>query len=114
MKRIILPVILSVAVACGLTSCRESVTSLPDGVMDEEQMVDFLSEAYLLEGFYAIETGNHPSLVSDEVSAAYQELLDAHGLTEEQFEKSMTYYSEHLDQYDKIHQQVIERLDEVK
>ena len=79
--------------------------------MTEQQMVDFLSEAYLIEGFYAIETGYHYESLSDEIIASYQRLLSEQGLTQEQFEKSMDYYMHHSDRYDAIHQQVVERLD---
>ena len=83
----------------------------PKELMTEQQMVDFLSEAYLIEGFYAIETGYHYESLSDEIIASYQRLLSEQGLTQEQFEKSMDYYMHHSDRYDAIHQQVVERLD---
>ena len=36
--------------ALAVAGCSHS--SVPDGVMSESQMVDFLEQAYLLEGFY--------------------------------------------------------------
>lgn len=84
---------------------------MPKEVMTEQQMVDFLSEAYLIEGFYAIETGYRYESLSDEIIASYQRLLSEQGLTQEQFEKSMDYYMHHSDRYEAIHQQVVERLD---
>lgn len=80
-------------------------------VVSEDQMVDFLTEAYLIEGFYAIETGNHSETVTDEARAAYADLLERHGMSKADFERSVEYYMHHAERYEAIHQRVIERLD---
>ena len=55
-------VLISAAAVMALSGCGRD--RVPAGVMDEEQMVDFLSEAYLLESFYAVETDFNYSRMS--------------------------------------------------
>ncbi|MBR1792476.1 MAG: DUF4296 domain-containing protein [Bacteroidales bacterium] len=106
MKQLLVMAMLTLSVAFGACS-----HGLPKGIMSEQQMVDFLSEAYLIEGFYAIETGYHYESLGEEIVSAYQQLLARQGLTQEQFEQSVSYYMHHADRYEDIHRQVVERLD---
>lgn len=75
-------------------------------------MVEFLCEAYLLEGFYAVETGYHYELMKPEIAQSYQDLFDKYHLSQEDFDRSMHYYSKHPKVYDEIHAEVVRRLDE--
>ncbi|MCQ2298081.1 MAG: DUF4296 domain-containing protein [Bacteroidales bacterium] len=108
MKRIC-SLIIAAALGLAFASCGNN--DLPNGVMTKDEMVDFLSEAYLLEGFYAIESNNQPERVSYEVKASYDALLKEHHITDADFKASMNYYSQHLDQYEEIHGEVISRLE---
>ncbi len=83
----------------------------PADVMDEAEMVSFLKDAYLLEGFFAIESGFQYDSLHNEMVAAYDSLLVSHGLTREDFERSVDYYTRHPHDYQLIHQQVVDALD---
>lgn len=85
---------------------------LPQGVMDEGKMVDFLTDAYLLEGFYAIETQFRYDAVSPEVLHRYDSILTVHGITRDEVERSLAYYSQQLLLYEAIHDSVVVRLEE--
>ncbi|MCR4659452.1 MAG: DUF4296 domain-containing protein [Bacteroidales bacterium] len=99
------------AAALALASCGGD--KIPPDVMDEKAMADFLNEAYLIESFYAIESGFNYSNLSGEIAAAYDSLLDAHGITRADFERSIDYYSRHADRYERIHRKVVAHLDSV-
>ena len=101
-------IVLSVAV---LTAAGCHRKGLPEGVMDQPTMVSFLERAYLLEGFYAIETGFMYDSLHAEMVASYDSLLTEYGITREDFERSVRYYCEHPHEYDLIHKQVIAHLD---
>ena len=88
-----------------MASCRHD--GIPQDVLDQERMTDFLCDAYLLEGFYAIETQYRYDALSDEVLCSYDSILDSHGLTREQVEISLDYYSAHPDIYQAIHDSVV-------
>lgn len=92
-----------------LAGCRQE--GLPEGVASEERMVDFLTEAYQLEGYYAVETRYRYDVLPEGVAQRYDSLLDAQGLTREEAERSLDYYSQHLDAYQRIHDSVVVRLE---
>ena len=100
--------ILLAAVAL-LGACRHK--GVPAGVMDASTMTAFLKEAYLIEGFYAIETEFRYDSLHAEMVASYDSLLKDFGLTREDFERSVDYYSRHPHDYALIHKQVIAELD---
>lgn len=83
----------------------------PSNVMDHEQMVAFLTEAYMLEGFYAVETEYRYDSLLPEVVAAYDGILADQGLTRKKVERSLKYYSEHPAEYQVIHDSVLAILD---
>ena len=105
MKRL-LPLLLAVVL---LTACHRN--RLPKDVMPQERMVEFLADAYLLEGFYAIETQYRYDLFPEEVLQRYDSILAVHNLTREEVEHSFDYYSKHLDAYQAIQDSVISRIE---
>ncbi len=104
MKKILLPLLLLLLVACG--SGRR-----PADVMSHDRMVDFLADAYLLEGFYAVETQYRYDVLPDHVLRSYDSILLLHGVTRQDVERSIQYYSRHLDEYENIHNEVVARLE---
>lgn len=83
----------------------------PKGILSEPQMVDFLTDAYLLEGFYAIETQYRYDVVTPDVLRKYDSILSVHGITREEVERSLDYYTQHLDRYQVIQDSVLNRLE---
>ncbi len=85
----------------------------PEGVLDAPQMVEFLSDAYLLEGFYAVESQYRYDAMRPEVLGAYDYILDNHHVTREQVEQSFSYYAEHPELYGPIQDSVLARIEQV-
>ena len=92
-----------------LSGC--SRNAVPDDVMSETAMVDFLEQAYLLEGFYAIETSYRYDTLHPEMLASYDSLLASCNITRDDFERSIRWYSAHIDIYTRVHDSVLARLD---
>ncbi len=113
MKKTILFVTMAAALVVGMlqVSCRSD--RRPADVLDAPQMVAFLTDAYLLEGFYAIETQYRYDAMTPEVLRAYDDILLKHGITREQVEHSFDYYTAHPDLYATIQDSVITHLDRV-
>ena len=101
--------LLILLVALSLTACRHG--SLPDGVMDEERMADFLADAYLVESFYAIETQYRYDVLTETALRNYDSILALHSLTREQVERSFEYYSQHPELYQRIQDSAAVRLE---
>lgn len=74
-------------------------------------MVQFLSEAYLLEGFYAIEANYNYKMVTPQLQASYDSLLRKYHITDSIFDISLDFYTRHPELYDTIHAQAIRILD---
>lgn len=94
-----------------MVSCHSG--GLPSGVLDARQMVAFLSDAYLLEGFYAVESQYRYDTMSPEVLRAYDDILAKHNISREQAEKSFAYYSEHPELYAPIQDSVLAIIERV-
>ena len=105
LRYVSLPILMMVV----FVGCRHE--QRPDDVMDERQMVEFLKDAYLLEGFYAVETNFNYDSLHPQMVASYDSLLARHNLTREDFERSVEYYTHHTHEYELIHQQVVDYLD---
>ena len=88
-----------------------SQNRVPSGVMDMPVMADFLKEAYLLEGFYAVETAFQYDTLHPEMVASYDSLLASFGITREDFERSVEWYVRHPDIYEQVHDSVLARID---
>ena len=95
--------------ALAVAGCSHS--SVPDGVMSESQMVDFLEQAYLLEGFYAVETNYQYDTLRPQMSASYDSLFASSGVTREMFERSVEWYAHHADRYERVYDSVLARID---
>lgn len=93
----------------GLLSCNSDV--VPPDVMDEEKMSTFLQEAYLLEGFYGIETGFHYDSLHPEMIASYDSLLASYSISREDFERSVDWYVHHPEIYERVHDTILARID---
>lgn len=92
-----------------MTSCRNG--GKPADVLDAPEMVAFLADAYLLEGFYAVETQYRYDVMSPDVLRAYDDILAKHHVSREQIEHCFEYYSHHPDLYAPIQDSVMALLD---
>lgn len=88
-----------------------SSNSRPEGILDQQQMTDFLREAYLLEGYCAIETRYIFDSLTPEMIYAYDDILAEQGITREQVEASLAYYANHPEEYTAIHEAVAAELE---
>lgn len=105
--RIALPI---VAAALLLGACRHK-EPLPEGIMDTAEMIDFMTEVYLLEGYYAIENNHNYDTVSPEALRAYDEMLRKHGVSREQADSNLAYYAERPELFAKINDAALRRLE---
>lgn len=92
-----------------LVGCGEE--AIPADVMDETELTDFLKEAYILEGFYAVETNFRYDSLTPQMVASYDSLLSEHRLTRDDFEHSIEWYTRHPERYERVHREVIAQLD---
>ena len=92
-----------------VAACRSA--QRPADVLAPQAMAAVLADAYMLEGFYAVETGYRYDSMLPEVLAAYDDILARHHTTREAVELSLEYYSTHPDQYKPVQDSVLALLD---
>lgn len=88
-----------------VAACRSE--QRPADVLAPQAMAAVLADAYMLEGFYAVETEYRYDTMLPEVLAAYDDILTRHGTSREAVERSFEYYSSHPDQYRPIQDSVL-------
>ncbi|GAB4247473.1 MAG: hypothetical protein Tsb0034_26690 [Ekhidna sp.] len=91
-----------------LFGCKQS--DQPEDLIEKEKMVLLLKEIHLLEA--KIE---HIEIIPQDSAKAvfhhYEKMLfEEHGVTQDQYERSFTYYVEHPDQFEKIYTSVVDSL----
>lgn len=109
--KLYLYIVLIPCVLMMFSSCHRS--ALPPGVLPENQMVDLLTDVYIMEGYYADETMYHFDSMIVEINESYDELFDKYGITRAQFDSNMSYYSHNPAELELINQQVLSRLDSI-
>lgn len=90
-------------------SCHKK--DVPTYVIPEQKMSEILQDAYLLEGFYAIETQFHYDTLGAEMMASVDSLFAKHEISQHDFDTSIAWYIHHPDIYKRVHDSVIARLD---
>jgi hypothetical protein len=93
------------------TACKHS--QRPADVLDASTMADFLSELYLVEGYYAVKSNYRFDSASPEVLAACDDILKKNHLSRETVEKSFDYYSQHPEEYEAIQKEVASRIEKL-
>lgn len=106
-KRLLLPLLLTALLL--VAGCKSK--QLPEGVLDHDQMVAFLYDAYLLEGCYSVETNYAYDSLSPEIAAGYDAIMERQKITREQVEASMDYYAQNLLLYNAINKEVLALLE---
>ena len=89
-------------------------SKLPEGIMDEGEMVEFLTDAHLLAGYYSVESNYRLDEVSKLMEKSYDELLEKYHITRDDYNRSMEYYTHHEIQLGKIYEQVDSKLAEME
>ncbi len=86
-----------------------SCSPTPDGVISPDDMVDLLVDVHKGE---ALTDVSYSKYNSDTARLSMRRVvLNGHGVTDEQFDTSLVWYGNHLDQYIKVYDRVTERLE---
>jgi len=103
------PALLLCLLLLAATACKHSQRQ--SDVLDDQTMIGFLTDLYLVEGYYAVETQYRYDSSSPEITEACDAILEKYNITRESVEKSLDYYSQHPDEYKPIETEVASRLE---
>lgn len=82
--------------------------SLPDGVLTRDEMEDVLYDFHIAQTLY--DTREYHSTESD-IIALRANVLKKHGLTQQEWDKSMAYYCQHADELHHIYLALVDRVE---
>ncbi|HEY9122858.1 MAG TPA: DUF4296 domain-containing protein [Bacteroidales bacterium] len=94
-------------------SCGQRKTAVPASIIPEERMVTILTDYHLAQSLntnYRVRNEmlkNMPVRLSDSV-------LKANGVTKAQLDSSLTYYATDLERFEKIYDEVLNRLNKMQ
>ena len=88
---------------CIVVGCR------PHGVLSNREMRNVLYDLHRADG--AIQVAGYNYSHDQEVVGYYKNVLDRHGITQEQFDSSLVWYTDNPQIFNKIYPKVIERLE---
>lgn len=93
-------------------SCNDE-KALPEGILPVDKMAEVMVDANLLEASLAqnVNTGIKVDTTTSKIDF---EIFKKHNITQEQFQKSFDYYTEHLDSLDKIYELVLIELSKMQ
>lgn len=102
--------ILLIVMASLLFSCKEEKgIPKPDNLVGEKEMVNILYDMHLNQAYYN-QFRMNKKLPSTEPDELYYSVLRKYGIPDSTFAKSVVFYSSMPKIYERIYQQVVERL----
>lgn len=92
-----------------LTSCDE--TSSNPGIIQKEKMVQLMGEVYLVEMHYQKFYGT-PAMYKPPLDSALTKIFKTHGVSQQQYEKSFSYYASNPAGFMEMNEQIIQQYNE--
>lgn len=100
-----------------LTGCTHNISEKkgrpPADLIPRNEMVDIITDMHLYDAVMKEKQKKH-NKISEPEYYMYQAVMKKHDITREQFESSLKYYQQDLEDFDKIYEDVIERLSKMK
>jgi hypothetical protein len=95
-----------------LFSCNNE-NKLPDYVITHDDMVNIIIDIHLTDGLL---TNNkvRRKLAKKDSSNYYEAIFNNYGYTRAEFDTSVYFYSKNINEYDKIYEEVLNRLNEME
>jgi hypothetical protein len=96
-------------VLLGLSCCNWNKVKKPEVFLEEQQMIDVLTDAYLIEAQlnFIKSEGTEISQMQEDY---YNQLFEHYGITDSLFEQNMYYYTYHPDVLERVMDSVNKRL----
>jgi len=97
-----------------LIACNEGgaiLSTRPSGVLGKDKMIDLLVDINLAESAIRMGLPAH-NLPSDSIyqKSQFLKVFEENGVKPDEFDKSLSYYSEHVEELNEIYLEVIDRL----
>lgn len=92
-----------------ITSCSKKQTEIPANVLTHDQMVSILIDVHVLEAKVK-KLYLHKDSSVQIYNHFEQQIYDKHDITRDQYQESLQFYIEELDEYKSIYDEVVDSL----
>ena len=93
-------------------ACKKG-TKVPHYVIPKEDMINIIIDIHVTDGLFTV-TKVRRELVRNDSLNYYDEIFTNYGYTRKDFDTSVYFYSKNINEYDKIYQEVLNRLNEME
>jgi hypothetical protein len=90
-------------------ACRKAEQSIPEGVLNQQQMIDVFTDLRLAEGSYRV-LSQHGISSYNYIDSSYQLIYKSHQVEAWQVDSSLTYYSRYPKELNKIFKAVADNI----
>jgi len=98
-------------IAVVMISCNHKKTT-PEHVIPKNEMVEIILDIHLTDGLFTVSNVRRDLTKKDSINY-YNEIFHNYGYTRADFDTSVYYYSKNINEYDKIYEEVLNRLNEM-
>ncbi len=103
-------IILSILLFSGCTNKIDDKKNIPADLIAKDQMVDVVVDLRLLDAIMNVKLRKKETGLDSVNVLLYNSIMEKHGITREQFERSLTFYQGDLKVLDEIYEQAITKL----
>ena len=93
-----------------LLSCGAPKTKIPQDILSENSFIDLLKDIHLAEAKFELHKTKGMENAKNELAHSYSTIFKTHGVTENDFDKTIDYYAQHPEQLEKICTSALEQL----
>ena len=108
MKKYLIPFALSILLSCA----EKEVEPIPDHIYSIEKMTAIMMDMQIIEGGIVIRQYNKTQH-HERISKVYRAMYNKHGITKDELDLSMRYYTDNPDKLEEVYDRVLERLSEL-
>ena len=91
-------------------SCGGPKTEIPQDILSENSFIGLLKDIHLAEAKFELHKTKGMKNAKNELAHSYSTIFKTHGVTENDFDKTIDYYAQHPEQLEKIYTHVLEQL----
>jgi hypothetical protein len=94
-----------------ICSCSKEIKT-PEYVIPHDKMVSIIGDMHIIDGLFTVNTVRR-NFIKDSIDY-YNAIFTNYGYTRSDFDTSINFYSNNIDEYDKIYEEVLNRLNEME
>lgn len=104
-------IVLFVFFTFGLTGCFNASIPKPDELISKDKFIEMMVDIYMIQGMQItpMEAGKMKEVKQNDL---YHSVLRKHAVADTVFVRSLIYYSSHPKEYEKMHVQILDILNE--